>query len=294
MAMDRRVAALVLLALSASAHRAFGAGLSVDMKNDAAKAVSVRIGSDNGVTPASDYEVVVAEGQAVRIYPVEIYTDRFWSQPLSPHDFSAVKDGMPVRPAALDRAAHEAVRAEGEARRREIRAREEDARRAVQRQKLDDLRQQRDRLIERRDALDDRLARSEADLSDEEGRSDWLQSGYDDDIDRSLQRIGEMADRRDELQSQRDVLSRQKPYPRNEIDRLSAEIRSLNGQIDSERSSIRTARERKRSARSSYLSRKQEWQRLVSERNAAQAEVRQVEQKIRDLSAQLGSRGGRE
>lgn len=277
-------ASLLALFLASAGVPASAADLSVDLKNDTALSVSVRAGTDNGVTPAADFEIVASDNHSVAIYPVELFRDRFWSQPLDAADYERVKAGMPVRPVTLDPVSHGRIRAEGSARLKELRAKAEEARRAVRRQKIEDLRRQRERLLERRDALDDRIAAAERDLSEEEGRADWIMSSADDDIDRALQRIGELADERDELQSRRDSLSQQRPYPRADIERLSSQIRTLNDRIDSERSRIRLARERKRSARSSYLSRKQERQKLVAERNALTNELRQIDRKIRDLS----------
>lgn len=289
--MGRKLAAAALATFALSAAVAGkGADLSVDIKNETAMAVSVPAGTDNGVTRDSDFEIPLPGGGAARIYPAELFSGRFWSQPLPLEVFEAVKPGTPVRPVALDAVEHAKLRAEGRARAEELKARAEQARRAVLRRKLEDLRGERDRLVERRDDLDERIAAAERDLSEEEGRTEWVTTSADDDIDRALQRIAEMADRRDELQSQREVLSRQNPYPRGEIDRLSSEIRSLNARIDSERAAVRIGRERKRSARAAYLAKKQEREKLLSERSAVVVEIRRVEQKIREIASELGGR----
>jgi predicted nucleic acid-binding Zn-ribbon protein len=269
--------------LALPAAGTFAAESLIDLKNDLSMAVSVRLGTDNGVSRESDFQVT-ANGQVVTIYPYEIYADRFWSQPLSEEAFARVAVGMPLTAVALDKVAHAKVRSEGQKRLAELRARQAEAKRQVDRQRIADLKEQRERLLDRRDALEERIAAAEKSLADEEGRSDWIAGSSEQDIDRSSQRIADLADRRDELQAQRDGLSRQQPSPRNEIARLTAEIRSLNGQIESERSSIRSARERKRSARSSYLSRKQDWQKLVADRNALTTEIKSLDRKIRDLS----------
>jgi len=260
---------------------AFPADAAVDLKNDAVVSVSVPLGTDNGVTRDSDFQVAADNG-TVLIYPVEIFENRFWSQPLSNEDYARIRTGMEVRPAALDKAAHARVRAEGQARRAELRARQEEARRQADRKKIEELKESRERLLDRRDALEDRIAAAEKDLADEEGRMNWLFDSEDSSIERSLQNIQEMADKRDELQSQRDALPRSSS--RGDGGRISAEIKRLNDRISSERDGIRIAKDRKRQARSAYLARKQEWKKLVAERNALQNEIRSIDQKIQALS----------
>lgn len=254
---------------------------SVDLKNDSAVSVSVPLGTDNGVTRDSDFEVA-ADNASVLIYPLEIFEKRFWSQPLSEEDYARIRTGMKVRRVVLEREKHTGIRAEGKARRDELRARREEARRQADRKTIEDLKEKRDRLADRRDLLEDRIAAAEGNLADEEGRMNWLIDSEDSGIERSLQTIQDLADRRDELQAQRDALARSSP--RGEATRLSAEIKRLNERISFERESIRVAQDRKRNARSAYLSVRQEWKKLVAERKAVQNEIRSIDQKILTVS----------
>ncbi|MBF8260177.1 MAG: hypothetical protein HW377_2551 [Actinobacteria bacterium] len=282
MVMKRFLPILIAVAgLCVPASSALSAEAAVDLKNDAAVAVSVPLGTDNGVTRDSDFQVAADNG-TVLIYPLEIFDNRFWSQPLSDEAYARIRTGMEVRPAALDKAAHAKVRAEGKARKAEIRARQEEARREEETKKIEELKDNRERLLDKRDALEDRIAAAERDLADEEGRMSWLFDSEDSSIERSLQNIQDMADKRDELQSQRDALPRSSS--RGDGARISAEIKRLNDRISSERDGIRIAQDRKRQARSAYLARKQEWKKLVAERNALQNEIRSIDQKIQALS----------
>jgi predicted nucleic acid-binding Zn-ribbon protein len=256
----------------------------VDLKNDSVWAVSVPLGTDNGITRESDFEVA-GEGGAVALYPAELYERRFWSQPLSPEAYARVGTGTAVRPVPLDKVAHARVRSEGSARQEELKRQLAEARRQVARRKIEDLKARRELLLERRDGLEERVAAVERDLIDEEGRADWLMSSCDQDIDRALQAIADLGDERDELQGQRDALSRQQPYPRREIDRIGREIRRLNDRMDSERGAVRKARDRKRTARQGYLSLKTDWQKLVAERNGVSAEIRSIDRQIKELAA---------
>lgn len=286
MGMTRAVLFLLAVLPALDAAPGIAAGLAVDLKNDASMAVSVPAGSDNGVTPASDFQAV-ADGVAVAIYPDEIFEKRFWSQPLSREAYDGVRTGTPVRHVTLDNAAHIRIRAEGEARKAEYLERWEAARREAARRESDELRRKKAGLEERRDALDGRIAEAENALADEEERQDWLAGSEERAIDRSLGNIQDYADRRDELQEQRNALSGQSPYPRGEINRLTAEIRRLNDLIASERDNIRTSRDRKRSARTAFLARRKDWQNLVSDRKALDAEMRALDRRIRELSGSL-------
>ena len=282
MVMKRFLPILIAVAgLCVPASSALSAEAAVDLKNDAAVAVSVPLGTDNGVTRDSDFQVAADNG-TVLIYPLEIFDNRFWSQPLSDEAYARIRTGMEVRPAALDKAAHAKVRAEGKARKTEIRARQEEARREEETKKIEELKDNRERLLDKRDALEDRIAAAERDLADEEGRMSWLFDSEDSSIERSLQNIQDMADKSDELQSQRDALPRSSS--RGDGARISAEIKRLNDRISSERDGIRVAQDRKRQARSAYLACKQEWKKLVAERNALQNEIRSIDQKIQALS----------
>lgn len=284
MGMMRRIVFLFLAVAPVLPATLYASDARLELKNDAAMAVSVPLGTDNGVTKESDFEAVAADNVTVLLYPFELFGNLFWSQPLAQEAFSGLAPGAFVRPVTLPAKEHAALRREGQARKAELKAREEEARREAARKEAADLGDRKERIEARRDDLSDRIATAEKALADEEGRLDWATSSEERDIDRALQAIQEYADRRDELQEQRNALSGQRPYPSPEIARLGAEIKRLNDRIASERDTIRTARDRKRSARSVFLSRKQEWQRLVAERNQATNEIRSLDRKIRELS----------
>jgi len=286
MGMKRAVLFLLSVLPALDAAPGFAADIAVELKNDASMTVSVPVGSDNGVTPASDFQAA-ADGLAVAIYPNEIFEKRFWSQPLSQEAYDRIRTGMPVRRVILDNAAHIRVRVEGEARKAEYREKWEAAKREAALRESDDLRRKKAGLEERRDALDGLIADAEKALADEEERQDWLTGSEEGNIDRSLQNIQDYADRRDELQEQRNALSGQSPYPRDEINRLTAEIRRLNDRIASERVGISTSRDRKRSARTSFLARRKDWQNLVSDRKSLDSEIRALDRRIRELSGSL-------
>ncbi|MBI5575535.1 MAG: hypothetical protein HY896_04145 [Deltaproteobacteria bacterium] len=280
--MKRAIPMLLATAvLCAALSFAFAAGPAVDVKNDTSYAVSIPLGSDNGVTRDSDFQVSADNG-IVLIYPYEIFEKRFWSQPLSGDAYAKIRVGMEVRPAILDKASHDRLRAEGRARRAELREMQEDVRMQADRKAIEELKEKRDRLLDRRDALDDRIAATEKGMADEEGRMNWLLDSEDSAIERSLQSIQDLGDKRDELQSQRDAMPR--GSSRGDAGRISAEIKRLNDRISSERDSIRHAKDRKRQARSFYLERKQEWQKLITERNSIQNEIRSIDRKMQSLS----------
>ena len=222
MGMKRALSIILAVAgLCVPASSVLSAEPAVDLKNDSAVSVSVPLGTDNGVTRDSDFEVA-ADNATILIYPLEIFEKRFWSQPLSEENYARIRTGMEVRRVVLQREEHTGIRAEGEARRDELRARQEEARRQADRKTIEDLKEKRDRLSDRRDLLDDRIAAAERNMADEEGRMNWLVDPEDSGIERSLQTIQDLADRRDELQAQRDALARSSP--RGEAARLSAEI----------------------------------------------------------------------
>lgn len=266
--------------LSGIAVPVFAIQSAVDLKNDVAMAVSVPLGTDNGVTRDNDF-IVSADNVAVTIYPQELFSNRFWSQPLSDENYARVRTGMEVRPVVLDNVTHAVARAKGDVRQAEILARQEEARRQFLRRKIEDLKEDRERLLGRRDALDQRIATAENALVDEEGRMDWLMNSEDNRIDRALQAIQDLADRRDELQAQREALARSSSQ--GDFTRQSAEIRRLNDMISSERDNIRSARDRKGRARTTYMSRKQEWQKLAVERREMRNEILSIDRKIKDL-----------
>ena len=281
----RRILPLVLAAVLAAPLAVLSADTRVELKNADSMSVSVPLGTDNGVTKESDFEAVAADNGTVFLYPFELFGNMFWSQPLSAQVFSRIAPGTAVRSVAPSREDHAAARRAGQARKAELAKRQEEARREAARKEAVELRERKERLETRRDEVNDRIAAAESALADEEGRADWISSSEDRDIDRALQNIQESADRRDELQEQRNALAGQRPYPSAEANRLSAEIRRWNDRIASERDTIRTARDRKRSARSAYLSRKQEWQKLVAERNRVTGEIQSLDRKIREMSA---------
>jgi len=261
---------------------------AVDLKNDASMSVSIPLGTDNGVSTGSDF-ALLGEDNAIllNLYPVELYADRFWSQPLSADRFSRVSIGMAVRQAALTEVDHAKVRAEGEALQQEYREKREEARREAARVEIEKLREKRILLEGQREDLDERLAAAERDLANEESRVEWLVGSEDRDIDRSLDEILALSDERDELQDRRLALSRETPIPRAEIDRLTAEIRRINGRLESERRTIQTARDRKRSARYAFQSRRKEWRHLVADRKRTSSEIDALDRRIRDLGERL-------
>ncbi len=279
----RRILLLFLATVPALPPAVRAADVRVELKNDAAMAVSVPLGADNGVTRESDFTAVAFDNVPVLLYPFDLYGSLFWSQPLAPEAFSRLIPGTPVRPVTLSKEEHAELRKKGQARKAELKALQEEARREAAREEAVELSGRKERLEARRDDLSDRIAEAEKALADEEGRADWVTTSEERGIDRALQNIQEYADRRDELQEQRNALSGQRPHPSSEIARITAEIKRLNDRIASERDTIRTARDRKRSARSAYLSRRQEWQKLVAERDRATNEIRTLDRKIRGL-----------
>ena len=283
MGMMRRLAYLVLAMLLSSSAHADDAGPRVELKNAESRSVSVSRGSSDGVRPESDFEAATADNGTLLLYPVEIQPHRFWSRTLSPEEFSRIAPGDPVRPVTLSPEEHAALRREGEERRSAWNEEREEAVRAAARKEADTLRDRLERLQARRDDLSGRIAEAEKTLADEEGRLDWLSSSEERDIDRALRNIEEYADRRDELQEQRNALAGQRPYPSAEANRLTAEIKRLNDRIASERETIRAARDRKRSARSAFVSRRQEWRKLVADRDQVTNEIRSLERRIREL-----------
>lgn len=273
------LSSLLLFSTSAS----YPADSAVDLKNDGAMAVSVPLGIDNGVTRKSDFEVVVSDNAMVPIYPVELYGDRFWSQPLAEEEYRRIREGMPVRPSTLSDEERTRARIEGEKRISEFQALREEAHREGARRDINELRKKKAELEDQRDAVDDRIAAAEKDLVNEEDRAERLISSEDRDIDRAFEKLLDLADLRDELQERRLALSGERPTPREEIDRLTGQIRRLNNQIESERGSIRISRDRKRSARYAFIVRRKEWKELVAERNRLDANIRSVDRKLQDL-----------
>lgn len=277
-----------LLAAVACPAVAAGSGplaSTVDLKNDGTMSVSVRLGTDNGVTAESDFAVLGEDNTVLlHVFPFELYTNRFWSQPLAASMFSRISTGMAVRGAELSDSAHMRIRVEGEVRRQEYREKQKEARREAARVEIEKLKGKRGLLEGRREELDGRMADAEKDMVDEEGRMEWLIGSEDRDIDRSLDEILSLAEERDDLQLRRLSLSRQTPVPRDEIARLTSEIRRIHDRLESERGRIRSARDRKRSARYAFQSRRQEWQQLVAERRRVAGEIEALDRKLRELS----------
>jgi chromosome segregation ATPase len=275
---------LALSIVSSMAAFALPAVTAVDLKNDGAMAVSVPLGTDNGVSLDNDFHVF-ADNASVTIYPQELAKNRFWSQPLSEEEYARIRTGMEARPAALDVVTHAVIRAKGEVRRSALLARQEEARRQFVRRKTEDLGKERESLMERRDAIDEQIAAAESDLSNEEDRMEWVMNAEDDRIDGSLQAIQDLADKRDALQAQREALALSSS--RNDFARESAEIKGLSNLIESEQDAIRSARDRKGSARSAYITRKKEWQKLVAERRALRDAIRSIDLKIKELDGHM-------
>jgi chromosome segregation ATPase len=216
-------------------------------------AVSVPLGTDNGVTKESDFAVLSGDGGAVRIYPFELYRNMFWSQPLTAGSFSRVAEGNPVRPVTLEKEDHEELRAKGEARKGELLAAQEEARREAARREAAALRERLSQLEARRDDLSRRIAAAEQAFLAEETKYSAAWNAFDAGTEQSLQNIMEYLVQRDELLERRYPASARRPSPSAETGRLDARIRQLESQIASERENLRAARDGRRAARSAFL-----------------------------------------
>ena len=255
----------------------------VDLKNEASMALSVPLGTDNVVTKESDFAVLAADGGTVRIYPFELYRNMFWSQPLTAGSFSRVAEGNPVRPVTLEKEDHEELRAKGEARKGELLAAQEEARREAVRREAGALKERLTQLEARRDDLTRRISSAEQTFLAEEANFAAAWGAFDATTEQSLQNIQEYLGQREELLERRYPASARRPSPSTETGRLDARIRQLDGQIASERENLRAARDGRRAARSAFLARRQEWQRLLGERNQVASEIHSVGQRIREL-----------
>lgn len=259
----------------------------IELKNAESRAVSVPLGSDNGVTKGADFSVTLPDGSAVVIYPVELYERLFWSQPLSDEAYDRIERGAPVVAVVLSTQDHADVRRKGEATAKDLAAKVAAAKREKARVEAASLREARERLADKRDRLDEKASDLEKSLLDAEGRMEWASDSEDRDIDRALQNIEDHAQRRDELQSQRDAASRKTPYPKSEVDSLTREISRLNDRIARERTDVSTSRDRKREAKAAYLERKRDWKGIVADRDAVEAEIKALDRKIRDLETSV-------
>jgi len=260
------------------------AEVRVDLKSEAAMAVSVPLGTDNGVTKGNDFSVLLPGGATVSIYPYELYGNMFWSQPLPAGTFSRIAEGSPVVPATLGKADHEELRKKGEERKAELVAAQEEARREAARKEAAALQQQLSRLEAHRDDLSRRIAAAEQAFLAEESRYFSAWSAFEAGTDQSLQTITECLNQRDELLERRNALSARRPSTSAEIGRLDAQIRRLDAQIAAERENIRVARDGRRSARAAFLARRQGWEQLAAERKQVAGEIRAVEQRIREIA----------
>jgi hypothetical protein len=286
--MNSRLGRLLVLTTVLTAGTAWADDPTISHKNDEAAAVSVSLGINHGATPESDFEVIGPQDEVLAIvYPFELFTDRFWSQPLPERVYGRLQVGMRLRSASLDPETHAKVRAQGQTRRRELQAVREWARRDALQEEIDQLRQDKLELMERRDALAERVFSAEESLIESELRADSVTYSEDDDIDRRLEDLEELADERNELQSLREVLAEKEPFPDEEIQRLTEKIDRLSNKIDNERRRIRLSRKRTRSARSTYLSRKAGWKELIAERNALTTKIRFLTERIQSLSERV-------
>jgi hypothetical protein len=270
-----------LLALGTAAP---AADVRVDLKSEAAMAVSVPLGTDNGVTRESDFSVLLPGGAAVHLYPFELYRNMFWSQPLPAGTFSRIAEGNPVVPARLGKEDHEELRKKGEKRKAELVAAQEEARREAARKEAAALQQQLERLEAHRDDLSRRITPAEQAFLAEESKYYAAWNAFDAGTDQSLQNIMEYLTQRDEVLERRNALSARRPSSSTEVGRLDAQIRRLDSQIAAERDNIRIARDGRRAARSSFLARRQAWEQLAAERKQVAGEIRSVEQRIREIS----------
>jgi len=270
----------LLLALGTAAP---AAEVRVDLKSEAAVAVSVPLGTDNGVTKESDFSVLLPGGATVHLYPFELYRNMFWSQPLPAGTFSRIAEGSPVFPATLGKGDHEELRKKGEERKAELVAAQEEARREAARREAAALGQQLSRLEALRDDLSRRIAAAEQAFLAEESRYYSAWNAYDAGTDQSLQNIMEYLAQRDEILERRNAPSARRPSTSAEVGRLDGQIRRLDSQIAAERENIRIARDGRRSTRASFLARRQAWEQLVAERKQVTGEIRSVEQRIREI-----------
>jgi hypothetical protein len=276
-----RLAGVLVAALMLAAAPADSATLSVDLKNDEARSLSVQLGSDNGVTTDNDFTVRLPDGQAVPIFPAEIFKDRFWSAPLSPEDYEAVKVGAPVERYSPDKVTHQMLRRIAAEYGKQFQAEKASADKWKRRKELADLQEKRDALVDRRTKIEGWIADADHQLAGERERMERSNDGIDGDIDRAEQQIADLNDQRQELQAQRDVI---KDRTRGEYARLTNQINGISSRIASERASLTSLRDRKRSNKG-FVDRDVRGKReLEAEKRSIDAEIKALDLKIRALS----------
>lgn len=113
--MNRKRRVLLIFSVLLLARASLAADSSVDILDGTTRTVSAPIGTDNGVTPDSYFEVVLSDNSVVRIHPAELYGNRFWSQRLSREEFERILPGMTVRPARPPREEQSMIAAGGKA-----------------------------------------------------------------------------------------------------------------------------------------------------------------------------------
>jgi hypothetical protein len=274
-----RIAGALVAALLIAASPARAAGLSVDLKNDESRSISVMLGTDNGVTAESDFTVRLPDGQAVPFFPAELFKDRFWSAPLSPEDYGAIAAGAAVERYSPDKVTHQMMRRIAAEYGKQLLQEKASAQKWEKRKALSGLKEQRARLVERRTRVEGWIADAERGLAGDRERMERSNDGIDGDIDRAEQRIADLVDQRQELQAQRDAISDKR---RGDYGRLTNEIANLGGRIASERNSLNSLRDRKR-ANKGFVDRdvrgKSE---LEAERRSLDAEIKALDLKIRE------------
>lgn len=276
-----RIAGALAVALLIAASPALAAGLSVDLKNDESRSISVLLGTDNGVTAESDFTVTLPDGQAVPFFPAELFKDRFWSAPLSPDDYGSIRTGAPVQPLSADKTAHGLMRKLAAEQQKTLKREQAEAKQAEAGKTLADLKDRRSRLQAEKEKLDGWIANADSDIAEEKDRSQWRDDSAEQDIARARQRIGDLTDERNELQSQRDALPRTDKAGR---DRLTGRIASINASIASERNTLRTAQDRKRDAKTFLRRDVRDKSRMIADRDALAVEIRALDRRISELA----------
>ncbi len=274
------LAALIVLAFRPAAG---AAGLAVDLRNDESRSLSVPAGSDNGITLESDFEVQVGKDQAVPVFPAEIFKNRFWSAPLSPEDFEAIRTGMPVKPFAADKTTHKLMRKIAAEYAKQIGQEKASSRRWEQLKQAADLKERRSRLLAEKEKLDGWIADATRDIAGEQEKARSRADSAEQDIARAQQRIDDLTDQRNEAQSQRDALPREDRAGRN---RLTTQVTSLNGRLSSERDSLRSAQDRKRDSTVFLQREKRDKRTLSADRDKLSVEIKAIDRQIAELSAQ--------
>jgi hypothetical protein len=268
-------AAILFFASGASA-----AGLAVDLKFEETRAVSVPLGADNGVTAESDFLVAIDNEHKVAVIPSEIFPKRFWSAPLAPEEFSAIRTGMAVERYAPDKMTHQLLRRIAAEYSKQIKMEQFANKQWEQRKKLGDLRERRAKLLNEKEKIEGWIAETDRTIADAQLRSDQRSDSAEQDTARAQQRLDDYTDRRNELQSRRDALPRSDSAAR---DRLTEQISALNGRIASERDTIRAAQERLRDAKASLRVDVRDKRKLQADRDAIVLEMKTIDREIADL-----------